>query len=188
MYELIILSVLMRGPVHGYVIAGVINDVIGPYARASNSGIYPVLAKLEATRLVSVCEEATSDGGRLSRTFEIRPAGRDRFRELMLDTSSKPREYRELFAFKVSAFDQLDPADRAAVISHYVGFSCDHVRHLQAQATDLGRHADDYGFAKAGRPYLPAVFEHLVGVWQREADWADALLRQAAVPPREKEQ
>jgi len=74
------------------------------------------------------------------------------------------------------------------VISHYVGFSCDHARHLQDQATDLDRHAADYGFAQAGRPYVPSVFEHLVGVWQREADWVDALLRQAAVPPREEEQ
>src|SRR5437762_13308084 len=103
MYELIILSLLHRGAVHGYLIAGVINDVIGPFARASNGRIYPLLTKLEEDGLVSVKEEATSEGGRVSRSFAITEAGRTRFRQLMLDTSSSPREYRDLFAFKVTA-------------------------------------------------------------------------------------
>src|SRR5262245_45987167 len=102
MYELIILSLLMRGATHGYVIAGVVNDVIGPFARASNGRIYPLLAKLAAEGLIAVSEEATSVGGRLSRSFSITEAGRARFRQLMLDTSATPRVYRDLFAFKVT--------------------------------------------------------------------------------------
>src|SRR3954466_11511481 len=105
MYELIILSLLMRGATHGYVIAGVINDVIGPFARASNSRIYPLLTQLEQRGLIAVHGEATSDGGRTSRAFSITKQGRARFRELMLDRSSSPREYRDVFAFKAAALD-----------------------------------------------------------------------------------
>src|SRR6266704_2197554 len=35
MYEFIVLAQLMHGPAHGYLIAKIINDVIGPYARLS---------------------------------------------------------------------------------------------------------------------------------------------------------
>src|SRR5262245_11035655 len=123
MYELIILSLLMRGATHGYVIARVINDVVGPFARASNGRIYPLLSKLEEDGLVTVHEEATSEGGRVSRSFGITDRGRVRFRQLMLDTSASPREYRDLFAFKVTGFAELARADRVHLLRHYVDFA-----------------------------------------------------------------
>lgn len=36
MYELIILSLLMREPSHGYLISKIINDIIGPIAKVSH--------------------------------------------------------------------------------------------------------------------------------------------------------
>lgn len=175
MYELIILSLLVRGATHGYVIAGVINDVIGPFARASNGRIYPLLTQLEKQGLISVHEEATSDGGRVSRSFAITAAGRARFRELMLDTSSSPREYRELFAFKVNAFDHIAPADRVRILDHYVHFADAHVRHLEGQAVDLAT-ATTYGLSDAERRRFAIVFDHLTAVWRREAEWARTML------------
>jgi len=35
MYEFIVLAQLMNGPAHGYLIAKIINDMIGPFARIS---------------------------------------------------------------------------------------------------------------------------------------------------------
>jgi DNA-binding PadR family transcriptional regulator len=183
MYELIILSLLMRGATHGYVIAQVINDVIGPFARASNGRIYPVLTKLQDQGLISVHEEAASEGGRVSRAFAITRAGRARFRELMLDTASSPREYRDVFAFKVSAFDQLEPADRVALLEHYIEFSRAHVRHLQHEAADLAS-ATEYGHSDSQRARFASVFGHLIEVWQREAAWAAALLLDEQKPAR----
>ncbi len=174
MYELIILSLLSRGAVHGYLISSVINDVVGPLARASNGRIYPLLTKLEEDGMISVQTEATSEGGRVSRTFAITAAGRDRFRQLMLDTSSSPREYRDLFAFKVSAFDQIASADRVTLLQHYLEFARAHVRHLEAQGRDLA--TATYGHSGAQRVRFANVFEHLVGGWVREASWAAALL------------
>ena len=36
MYELIILSLLARWPLHGYLIAKIANDITGPYTRISS--------------------------------------------------------------------------------------------------------------------------------------------------------
>ena len=52
MYELIILSLLMREPIHGYLIAKIINDMIGPIAKVSHGWLYPRLAKLEQEGLI----------------------------------------------------------------------------------------------------------------------------------------
>jgi DNA-binding PadR family transcriptional regulator len=177
MYELIILSLLARGTTHGYVIAGVINDVIGPFARASNGRIYPLLTKLEEDGLVTVHQEVTSDGGRTARAFGITPAGRVRFRQLMTDTSSGPREYRDLFAFKVTAFDQLANDDRRRIVEHYADFAAAHIRHLETQATDI-ESASNYGHTPEHRARFANVFRHLVATWRREAEWAAELLRE----------
>lgn len=183
MYELIILSLLMRGATHGYVIAGVINDVIGPFARASNSRIYPLLAQLEDRGLVAVHDEATSEGGRVARAFIITRAGRSRFRELMLDRTSSPREYRDVFAFKATALDLVEAADRAQILEHYVEFARAHVRHLTQQGDDLVS-ASDYGHTDEQRARFAAVFGHLVAVWQREAEWAASMLDAERKPAR----
>ena len=175
MYELIILSLLMRGATHGYVIAGVINDVIGPFARASNGRIYPLLTKLEEDGLVTVHEEATSEGGRTSRAFRITERGRVRFRQLMLDTTPGPREYRDLFAFKVTAFAELTRADRVVLLQHYVDFAQAHVRHLELQAQDIAE-ASTYGHTREQRRRFSSVFRHLLSTWRQEAAWAGELL------------
>ncbi len=57
MYELIILSQLMVQPAHGYMIAKIINDMIGPYARISNGRLYPLLSKLEKSGLIDPVKE-----------------------------------------------------------------------------------------------------------------------------------
>jgi DNA-binding PadR family transcriptional regulator len=183
MYELIILSLLMRSKTHGYVIAGVINDVIGPFARASNSRIYPLLTQLEERGLIAVHGEATSDGGRVARAFSITKQGRVRFRELMLDRSSSPREYRDVFAFKAAALDLIEREDRVHVLEHYVEFARAHVRHLTEQGNDLAE-ATDYGHSEEQRARFSSVFGHLVAVWQREADWATGMLDAERKPPR----
>jgi DNA-binding PadR family transcriptional regulator len=182
-YELIILSLVARGPVHGYIISSVINDVIGPYARASNGRIYPLLAKLEESGFIAVDKENESDGGRVSRSFAITALGRKRFHDLMMETTTSPREYRDLFAFKVTAFDLITKEDRTSLLQHYVTFADAHVRHLELQGKDL-ESADSYGHSRVQRERFGNVFAHLVATWKREKTWATELL--AAEPGRAK--
>jgi hypothetical protein len=79
MYELVILGLLMRWPAHGYFIANVINDMIGPYARLSNGPLYPLLAKLEQEGLIvsRTSTEETPRGEWQVRSYEITAAGRE---------------------------------------------------------------------------------------------------------------
>src|SRR6266481_3088918 len=71
-YEFLILSHLMKNSAHGYLIAHIINDIIGPYARLSNGRLYPLLAKLEQAGLIAVRTEPASapPGDRQLRVYE----------------------------------------------------------------------------------------------------------------------
>jgi len=45
-YELIILGTLMVGPFHGYLIAKIMQNILGPYGKISAGRLYPLLTKL----------------------------------------------------------------------------------------------------------------------------------------------
>jgi DNA-binding PadR family transcriptional regulator len=138
MYELIILSLLMRKPIHGYLISKIINDIIGPLAKVSHGWLYPRLAKLEQEGLiVTTYEGEEKKGERQLRTYQITEEGRKRFHELMMDTSSNPGEYSKYFWQKVSFFEYLHPAERLHLIDHYINYCQTHILHLKDQAKNL---------------------------------------------------
>src|SRR5436853_6839910 len=80
LYEFIILAQLMYGPAHGYLIAKIINDMIGPYARLSYGRLYPLMAKLEQNGQIAA--EGTARGrqkaGRQRRVYSLSVAVRSR--------------------------------------------------------------------------------------------------------------
>jgi DNA-binding PadR family transcriptional regulator len=195
MYEFFVLAQLMRGPAHGYLIAKIIDDMIGPYARVSYGRLYPLLAKLEQGGLI----EAVSDGkggkeaqqhDRNLRIFQITDAGRVRFLLLMNDTSSNPGDYAKLFAHKVTAFSFIRPGERLRLVDHYIAYCQAHVFHMQAEAEDLVRTValmDDLhrespyltqGFPRMDSDsldYIVSVMQHWIEQWEREIDWARSL-------------
>src|ERR1700730_19117569 len=97
MYELIILSLLMHQPLHGYLIAKITNDMIGPWAKISNGTLYPLLTRLEKAGLIATSPEGSEQqrGDRQLRTFMVTEVGRKRFHQLMIDTSTNPGEYQK---------------------------------------------------------------------------------------------
>ena len=139
MYELIILSLLMREPIHGYLISKIINDIIGPLAKVSHGWLYPRLAKLEQEGLIVTLYEGEGEkkGERQLRTYKITEEGRKRFHELMMDTSSNPGEYSKFFWQKVSFLEYLHPAERLHLIDHYLNYCQTHILHLKDQAKNL---------------------------------------------------
>jgi DNA-binding PadR family transcriptional regulator len=139
MYELIILSLLMRGPIHGYLISKIINDIIGPTAKVSHGWLYPRLAKLEQEGLIiaSLEGDEAKHGERKLRTYHITDYGRKRFRQLMMDTTSNPGEYSKFFWQKVSFLVYLHPAERLHLIDHYINYCQTHLLHLKDQAKNL---------------------------------------------------
>jgi len=179
MYELMILSILMRGTAHGYLIASIINDIIGPYARLSNGRLYPLLSKLEELGMIVAIKKTGKNvkGDRNLRGYEITDAGRERFHELMKDTTSNPGEYRQIFLQKVSVLRFLKPAERLYLIDHYINYCQAHILHLTAEREDLVAHK---GF-ELGPVHLSStlnVMQHLIDQWQLELDWARSLREQ----------
>jgi DNA-binding PadR family transcriptional regulator len=179
MYELIILSQLMLQPAHGYKIASIINDMIGPYARISNGRLYPLLSKLEKSGLIAPYTEAPV--GQLSdrqlRTYKITEAGRKRFHELMMDTTSNPGEYQKIFLQKVATLEFLKPSERLRLIDHYINYCQAHVMHMTAEADDLVQRSPDWGpdWGPARLRAVLDVMQHMVDQWQLELDWAKTL-------------
>jgi len=172
LYELIILSLLMQFPVHGFLIVKIVGDMIGPVARVSNSRIYPLLSRLAADGLVEVHEEKTSENGLPMKVYRITDPGRERFHELMLDVTSHSRDYREIFALKVTAFSFLQPEERLHIIDRYIDFCRKHISHFTTEAAD-------YRERVAQSPHDPGVVAdvleamlHSQHQWELELNWA----------------
>ncbi len=179
MYELIILCRLMVQPSHGYLIGQILNDMIGPYAKVSNGRLYPLLAKLEEQGLIVAYEDAgeTNGGGRKVRSYAITEAGRKRWHELMMDTTSNPGEYNKFFLSKSPYLRLLSSADRQTLLDHYVHYSEAHVMHLTAEGEGLRNLPPDIEEAD----YLNAALntlEHMVAQWQLELAWGRSLREQ----------
>ena len=181
MYELIILSHLVRRPSHGYLIAKIINDIIGPYAKISNGRFYPLLAKLEREGYIETHSEPAHEqhGDRHARQYTITVKGRQRQHELMMDTSSNPGEYSRLFLQKVFSFDLLEPEERLYLIDHYINYCQAHVLHQRAEQEDMLRNGLDYGLKSILITAITNAQQHLRQQWQLEMDWAVELRQQA---------
>ena len=177
MYELIILSQLIRRPAHGYLIAKIINDQIGPYARISNGRFYPLLAKLvKEGYIVEVDEEAeTQHGQRHSRSYMVTDQGRERFRRLMLDTASNPGEYQKIFLFKAAALRHLPPAERNYLLEHYLNYCQAHLLHLKAETEDMLQYGPSYQMKPQDIEIVLSTLHHMSQQWQVEYDWAKGL-------------
>jgi DNA-binding PadR family transcriptional regulator len=192
MYEFIVLAQLMHGPAHGYLIAKIINDMIGPYARLSYGRLYPLLAKLEQNGLI--VDERGNSGGekrdRQLRVYAITDAGRMRFQLLMNDTGSSPGDYQRFFAFKVTAFSFVTPAERLRLIDHYIHYCQAHIFHLQTEAEDMVRQTAEldelwdktpqlvHGFPQIDFYSVESIvntMQHSINQWQLELTWAKSL-------------
>jgi DNA-binding PadR family transcriptional regulator len=169
---LIILSLLIRWPMHGYLIIKVTNDQIGPWAKISSGTLSTMLNRLEQTGLITILpqEHNPSRPDRRSRTFIITEEGRKRFRQLMMDTSSNLGDYQKLFYLKIGYFDLLHSDERLLLINHYVNYCQAIVLHTQTEMESIV-----YELANHQNPlYLEnvlRVMQHVVQLWQAEGDW-----------------
>jgi DNA-binding PadR family transcriptional regulator len=175
MYELIILSLLMRFPLNRYQLAKIVNDKLGPYAKLSNGTLYPLLAKLEEAGLVTIVLQEPMGTRRknASRLFHITETGRQRFHQLMMDTSSFQADYQRVFLFKVSSLDLLPVAHRLYLLNHYVTYCQAHVLHFTTEAESLAR--DLVSVVVSPPPFQDrslAAIRHLIEQWQAEVTWA----------------
>lgn len=191
MYEFILLAQLMNGPAHGYLIAKIINDMIGPFARLSYGRLYPLLAKMEENGLITA---ETDDSGkqhdRQLRIFHITDAGRMRFQILMNDTNLNPGEYQKLFAYKVTAFTHVSLADRLRLIDHFINHCQTNIFHLQTEVEDMvikGAEMDELRRTSPEQVHsysrldmysvenIVNVLQHSADIWKLQLEWAKEL-------------
>lgn len=172
MYELIILGFLMRSMSHGYRIAKIINDMIGPYAKFSSGRLYPLFDKLEQTGLIQSVENDSDEQAQRHRTFQITDAGRQRFYQLMMDTTSNLGDYRRVFGFKFVFFDSLTIDEQVHLFEHFVHVCQTHVYHLEHEIEDLKHRVDTLG-AYISNPLK--IMEHMKEQWETEIEWANRM-------------
>ena len=181
MYELIILSLLMRWPMHGYLIVKVTNDQIGPWAKMSSGTLYTILSRLEQTGLIAVIPQEkggnSSRGDRHSRTFMITDEGRKRFHQLMMDTSSNLGDYQKFFYCKMGHFDLLRPQERLLLMNHYANYCQTTVLHLQTEMESLVHELADHP-NPAFLENVLRLMKHIEQNWQAEFEWIRGIREQ----------
>jgi DNA-binding PadR family transcriptional regulator len=179
-YELIILAQLMRRPAHGYLIAKIINDIIGPYARISNGRLYPLLNQLQKAGLIAsetVLPEHTPKE-RPIHSYTITEAGKQRLHELMLDTVSNLGEYQKLFALKACYLDLLPVEERLHIIDHYISYCQSNIKHLNTEAAGIIENASGWDWGTNWeniQSTIVNVLQHSAATWQLEQTWAQSL-------------
>ena len=169
MYELIILSLLMRVPLNGYHIAKIANDIIGPWAKISNGTMYPLLTRLEQTGLIALAneEQDREQRERQARIFIITDEGRKRFYQLMMDTSSNIGDYQRIFHLKVPCLNFLQPGECLYLLNHYINYCQACILHVKAESENLVHEIEDSPY----RELSLQVMQHRAELWQVEVDW-----------------
>jgi DNA-binding PadR family transcriptional regulator len=182
MYELIILSLLMHQPLHGYLIAKITNDMIGPWAKISNGTLYPLLTRLEKAGLIITSPEGSEQqrGDRQLRTFMITEVGRKRFHQLMIDTSTNPGEYQKFFQMKVSHIEFLQPEERLFLFDHYINYCQTQILYMKSEAKDMIDDTTNQRYPMSPRrlELTLDMMQHFVEQWQAELDWVRRLRKQ----------
>ena len=181
MYELLVLALLMHWPLHAYRIAKIANEIIGPEEQISTGTLSSLLAKLEQTGLISPAEPRTTPfpADRPSRVLAITTAGRERFLEVMLDTSSHPGMYRRLFHIKALHLDLLPLESQLFLVEHYLAHCRQILRSKQADAQDVA--SNPLKQAHMSSPFRAEAFALMrlkTEQWQLELAWGQALRAQ----------
>lgn len=174
MYELIILGFLMRSHNHGYRIAKIINDIIGPHSKISSGRLYPVFDKLSKGGLIAIVQDEMNVQPKESRhrEYEITEAGKRRFYELMMDTAQNLGEYRKLFGYKFIFIDLLHHSEQLYLLDHYIHYCRTHIFHIEGEMEDLKHRPFDY-LATALN-----MMEHNRAQWELDLQWANQMHEQ----------
>ncbi len=178
MYELLVLSLLMHWPLHAYRIAKIANEIIGPEEQISTGTLSTLLNKLVLAELIAPADPgiAPFPSDRPSRVLAITQAGRERFVELMLDTTSHPGLCRRLFHIKALHLQWLPPESQLFLVEHYLSHCRQLLRSKQADAQDVTDHPlKQEHMSSAFREAVVSLIRLKIEQWQLELNWAQFL-------------
>ena len=183
MNELLVLSLLLHWPLHAYKLAKIANNIIGPEEEISRGTLSSLLTRLEQAGLIAPADMGTLSLplDRPSRVLEITPQGRERFSELMMDTTSHMGPYSKLFHVKALNLECLPLVEQLVLAEHYLAYCQQRLHAKQAQA-------QAFADSLIKQEQLPASFRqaavdlmhYKIAQWQSELAWAQSLREQVA--------
>ena len=178
MYELLVLGLLMRWPLYAYLIADITNHIIGPWEKISRGSLSALLKKLEQAGLLEPGDPARVPfpSARASQVFAITLAGRARFSQLMMDTTSNPGTYQRIFRIKALHLEFLPPRDQLYLVEHYLYYCQTGVRYLRTRSHILA--TSPVKVETPGDAFLTTALDLMeVGAqaWELELAWAERL-------------
>ncbi len=178
MYELLVLSLLMHWPLYAYLIADIANHILGPWERISRGTLSSLLTRLEQDGLIAPADPAQVPFAtdRPSRVFELTPAGRERFYQLMMDTTSNQGTYQRHFRIKALHLEYVSPEDQLSLVDHYLSYCQMGLRYQKAEAQDFATNPIKQ---RSVSNFYSAVALDLMDLvsqqWQLELAWAQRL-------------
>ncbi|MEY4519607.1 MAG: hypothetical protein RLZZ499_2207 [Cyanobacteriota bacterium] len=115
MLELAALGLLLKKPLHGYLLKQQLERFMSGCISVNYGAIYPLLKRLEKQGYIKTQE--LTDAGSNRKVYQITKLGRDRWREKML---AHPHESwvnsRSRFIIKFFFFSQLEPTERVKLM------------------------------------------------------------------------
>jgi DNA-binding PadR family transcriptional regulator len=181
MYELLVLALLMHWPLHAYLIAEIANHILGPWERISRGTLSSLLTKLELAGLITPADPAQVpfSTDRPSRVFALTQAGRERFYQLMMDTTSNQGTYQRLFRIKALNLEYVSQGDRLSLVDHYLSYCQMGLRYQQAEAQDFITNPIKHQSVSSFYSAVALDLMDLVNQqWQLELAWAQRLREQ----------
>jgi DNA-binding PadR family transcriptional regulator len=178
MYELLVLSLLMHWPLYAYLIAEIANHILGPWERISRGTLSSLLTRLEQDGFIAPADPAQGPfpTDRPSRVFALTPAGRERFYQLMMDTTSNQGTYQRLFRIKALHLEYVSPEDQLSLLDHYLSYCQMGLHHQQAEAQDFATNPIKQQSVSSFYSTIALDLMDLVSQqWQLELAWAQRL-------------
>ncbi len=178
MYELLVLSLLMHWPLYAYLIAEIANHILGPWEHISRGTLSSLLTKLEQNGLIAPADPAQVpfSTNRPSRVFALTPAGRERFYQLMMDTTSNQGTYQRLFRIKALHLEYVTPEDQLSLVDHYLSYCQMGLHYQQAEAQDFATNPIKQQSVSIFYSAIALDLMELVSQqWQLELAWAKLL-------------
>jgi len=178
MYELLVLALLMHWPLYAYLIAEIANHILGPWERISRGTLSSLLTKLEQAGLIVPADptQVPFSTDRPSRVFALTPAGRERFYQLMMDTTSNQGTYQRLFRIKALHLEYVSPEDQLSLVDHYLSYCQMGLRYQKAEAQDFA--TNPIKRRSVSRFYSAValdVMDLISQQWQLELAWAQRI-------------
>jgi len=178
MYELLVLALLMHWPLHAYLISEIANHILGPWEHISRGTLSSLLTKLEQAGLIAPADPAQVPfpTDRPSHVFKLTSMGRERFYQLMMDTTSNQGTYQRLFRIKALNLEYVSAEDRLSLVDHYLSYCQMGLRYQRAEAQDFMTNPIKHESVSSFYSAVALDLMDLVSQqWQLELAWAQRL-------------